>query len=180
MDILRHRNRDPERVLRTWCILSANVPMIDRGVEPLEIKHKMSALSASMSLAAPVQLRSRRSGLVAKTVVPMQRRRVMATRMSAVSDEEIAELEKKLAAAKATRGPVSTAEPSNGEYSGASFNIQTFNAISPVGLQKFEKGKYKVAEKVADLDNQPMAIMLRSHKLQVRRTFLRNVLSSNT
>eukprot|EP00959_Pyramimonas_sp_CCMP1952_P063205 1321063-Pyramimonas_sp.AAC.1 len=127
----------------------------------------MSALSASMSLAAPVQLRSRRSGLVAKTVVPMQRRRVMATRMSAVSDEEIAELEKKLAAAKATRGPVSTAEPSNGEYSGASFNIQTFNAISPVGLQKFEKGKYKVAEKVADLDNQPMAIMLRSHKLQL-------------
>jgi len=51
-------------------------------------------------------------------------------------------------------------------YSGPAFNIKTFNAISDVGLRKFEPGKYKVSGKSEDLPGGEMAIMLRSHKLQ--------------
>ena len=50
---------------------------------------------------------------------------------------------------------------------GASFNVKTFNAIAPTGLEKFPQGKYKVAGEESDLPGPPMAIMLRSHKLQV-------------
>ena len=52
-------------------------------------------------------------------------------------------------------------------YKGASFTIQTFNAISEVGLKKYEAGKYKVSGDKTELGADPMAIMLRSHKLQV-------------
>lgn len=129
----------------------------------------MSMAAVSPSTVRRTQLRAGRSAFVAKTVAPMQRRRVVTTRMAVAGDDEIAELERKLEAARAARGQVSgpSQDSGNGEYSGASFNIQTFNAISPVGLKKFEEGKYKVDESVEALDNQPMAIMLRSHKLQV-------------
>ena len=45
--------------------------------------------------------------------------------------------------------------------------MKTFNAIAPTGLEKFPQGKYKVAGEESDLPGPPMAIMLRSHKLQV-------------
>jgi len=45
--------------------------------------------------------------------------------------------------------------------------VKTFNAIAPTGLEKFPQGKYKVAGEESDLPGPPMAIMLRSHKLQV-------------
>mmetsp|Transcript_14062 Transcript_14062/g.35234 ORF Transcript_14062/g.35234 Transcript_14062/m.35234 type:complete len:517 (-) Transcript_14062:199-1749(-) len=57
------------------------------------------------------------------------------------------------------------ANGSNG-YSGPSFTVKTFNAISPVGLDRFPKGKYSVAGNDDALPDSPMAIMLRSHKLQ--------------
>ena len=57
------------------------------------------------------------------------------------------------------------ANGSNG-YTGNGFTIKTFNAISPVGLDRFPKGKYSVAGNDDALPDSPMAIMLRSHKLQ--------------
>lgn len=137
-----------------------------------------------MSLAAArptqtvrrTQLRSGRAALVAKTVVPVQRRRVAMKALTVASDhdDEIAELEELLAAAKERKDkglPSTKAAKTNGAsadgYSGASFNIQTFNAISPVGLEKYPQGKYLVDPSVEVLENNPMAIMLRSHKLQV-------------
>ena len=45
--------------------------------------------------------------------------------------------------------------------------MKTFNAIASTGLEKFPQGKYKVAGEESDLPGPPMAIMLRSHKLQV-------------
>jgi len=44
--------------------------------------------------------------------------------------------------------------------------VKTFNAISPVGLNKFPAGKYAVSGDDKLLPGDPMAIMLRSHKLQ--------------
>ena len=55
----------------------------------------------------------------------------------------------------------------NDTPTGASFNVKTFNAIAPTGLEKFPRGKYEVAGEENDLPGPPMAIMLRSHKLQV-------------
>ncbi len=49
----------------------------------------------------------------------------------------------------------------------AAFDLQ---AISPIGLKKFPKGKYAVSGDDAQLPAKPMAIMLRSHKLQVGLT----------
>jgi len=56
---------------------------------------------------------------------------------------------------------------SSSEYSGPSFNVKTFNAISPKGLQQFPKGQYTVSGDSAEIDDKPHAIMLRSHKLQL-------------
>ena len=53
------------------------------------------------------------------------------------------------------------------EIIGKSFNVKTFNAIAPSGLEKFPSGKYAVAGEEKDLPGAPMAIMLRSHKLKV-------------
>lgn len=74
-------------------------------------------------------------------------------------------LEKALAAAKAKAG--GSAAPAAPTGNNGKFNIQTYNAISPVGLEKYDTSKYAVSGEVAELDNNPMAIMLRSHKLQV-------------
>lgn len=93
-------------------------------------------------------------------------------RISASTDaEEIAMLEKMLANAKrrAAEPKVASApaSASDGGYTGPSFNIKTFNAISPVGLKRFPPGKYSVAGDDSELNGEAMAIMLRSHKLQV-------------
>eukprot|EP00472_Partenskyella_glossopodia_P012423 CAMPEP_0197531078 /NCGR_PEP_ID=MMETSP1318-20131121/33966_1 /TAXON_ID=552666 /ORGANISM="Partenskyella glossopodia, Strain RCC365" /LENGTH=463 /DNA_ID=CAMNT_0043087163 /DNA_START=146 /DNA_END=1537 /DNA_ORIENTATION=+ len=81
------------------------------------------------------------------------------------SEEEIQMLSKLLDEAKQRKDNVAT--DTNAEYSGQPFNIQTFNAISPVGLEKYPTGKYKVSGDVDALEGGPHAIMLRSHKLQV-------------
>mmetsp|Transcript_30742 Transcript_30742/g.74940 ORF Transcript_30742/g.74940 Transcript_30742/m.74940 type:complete len:489 (-) Transcript_30742:306-1772(-) len=83
------------------------------------------------------------------------------------SGEEIDMLQKLLDEAKARKESESKASVSAGDYDGPAFNIQTFNAISPVGLQKFPGGKYKINADVDKLGGEPHAILLRSHKVQV-------------
>ena len=46
---------------------------------------------------------------------------------------------------------------------GANFKLRTFNAISPVGLEKYPRDKYDISSEIT----KAKAIMLRSHKLQV-------------
>ena len=98
--------------------------------------------------------------------------RIRAVTRASGEDDEIALLEKALKMAKTRKanGEASAAPAApaaGGAYSGSSFNVKTFNAISPVGLNKFPKGKYAVSGDDAALPGAPMAMMLRSHKLQV-------------
>ena len=101
--------------------------------------------------------------------------RIRAVTRASGEDDEIALLEKALKMAKTRKanGEASAASAASaapavvGAYSGASFNVKTFNAISPVGLNKFPKGKYAVSGDDKALPGDPMAMMLRSHKLQV-------------
>ena len=44
-----------------------------------------------------------------------------------------------------------------------SFNVKTYNAIAPVGLQRFDAAKYTVGPEVDSAD----ALLLRNHKLSV-------------
>ena len=98
--------------------------------------------------------------------------RIRAVTRASGEDDEIALLEKALKMAKTRKAngeasAASAAPAVGGAYSGASFNVKTFNAISPVGLNKFPKGKYAVSGDDKALPGDPMAMMLRSHKLQV-------------
>lgn len=92
-------------------------------------------------------------------------------RSSANDLDEIALLEKALSLAKdraARAKEVAAApSPSAGGYTGPGFTVKTFNAISPVGLQRFPAGKYVVSGDESKLPLSPMAIMLRSHQLKV-------------
>lgn len=86
--------------------------------------------------------------------------------------DEISLLEKALSIAKERKAKaveVAKLPPSggSGEYTGKAFTVKTFNAISPIGLNKFPKGKYIAAGEVSQLPASPMAIMLRSHQLKV-------------
>ena len=65
-------------------------------------------------------------------------------------------LEKMLELAK-NRKEQADAPPAvpEGGYSGPAFTIKTFNAISPVGLKKFEAGKYKV------MTSRPLHVLMR-------------------
>lgn len=108
--------------------------------------------------------RGRRTTATVRRVVRVQ---------AVAEDDEVALLEKALKLAKTRKSDAAksaSAAPAGGpggSYSGASFNVKTFNAISPVGLNKFPKGKYAVSGDDAALPGAPMAMMLRSHKLQV-------------
>mmetsp|Transcript_30792 Transcript_30792/g.42649 ORF Transcript_30792/g.42649 Transcript_30792/m.42649 type:complete len:533 (-) Transcript_30792:106-1704(-) len=93
--------------------------------------------------------------------------KISAVGMDAESEIDMLTKMLELAKARKTLDIASTTPGDADEYDGGAFNIQTFNAISPVGLNKYPKGKYKIAEDVSKFDNHPMAIMLRSHKLQV-------------
>eukprot|EP00239_Pterosperma_sp_CCMP1384_P000653 CAMPEP_0197847014 /NCGR_PEP_ID=MMETSP1438-20131217/4985_1 /TAXON_ID=1461541 /ORGANISM="Pterosperma sp., Strain CCMP1384" /LENGTH=530 /DNA_ID=CAMNT_0043458819 /DNA_START=104 /DNA_END=1696 /DNA_ORIENTATION=+ len=84
-----------------------------------------------------------------------------------MEDDELELLEKVLKLAKERKtAAASTPATSASGYDGPSFNIQTFNAISSVGLKRFPGGKYCVSGDLEDLPGEPMSIMLRSHKLQ--------------
>ena len=110
-----------------------------------------------------------RSALRAAPVKP----RRAAAKVSAVASDadEIALLEKMLKMAKERKEKESAAAaPAAGEvdgYGGKGFTIKTYNAISPVGLNKYPKGKYVVSGNDADLPDPAMGVMLRSQKLKV-------------
>jgi D-3-phosphoglycerate dehydrogenase len=57
-------------------------------------------------------------------------------------------------------------ELAGSDYQGKAFVIKTFNAISPIGLQRYPKGKYAVSGEESKLPAPTMAIMLRSHQLK--------------
>ena len=100
------------------------------------------------------------------------RRAVARTPTVVASDvDEVALLEKMLRIAKERKekeaGAASTASLEDAIYDGKGFTIKTFNAISPVGLNKFPTGKYVVSGETGALPEAPMGIMLRSHKLQL-------------
>jgi len=121
-----------------------------------------SAISARAGVSRPA-----RQLLASRLRVSPRQQRVVSVR--AAVEDEIQTLEKLLELAKKRKEepvPAAPASTNGAGYSGPSFNIKTFNAISPVGLQRFEAGKYKVSGSSEDLDGGEMAIMLRSHKLQ--------------
>jgi len=126
----------------------------------------------SASVRTTAQLRTgERARLTSKRTTTTTRARRVVRVQAAAEDDEVALLEKALKLAKTRKNEATkSAAPASGPagaYSGASFNVKTFNAISPVGLNKFPKGKYAVSGDDAALPGAPMAMMLRSHKLQV-------------
>ena len=126
----------------------------------------------SARLRTTAQLRTgERARLTSKRTTTTTRARRVVRVQAAAEDDEVALLEKALKLAKTRKNEATkSAAPASGPagaYSGASFNVKTFNAISPVGLNKFPKGKYAVSGDDAALPGAPMAMMLRSHKLQV-------------
>ncbi len=74
---------------------------------------------------------------------------------------------KTMKTAKAREVAARAAGGDGADRAGSAFSVKTYNAISPVGLDKFPKGKYSVSGDDAALEGPPMAMMLRSHKLQV-------------
>ncbi|GLC46137.1 hypothetical protein PLESTB_001194100 [Pleodorina starrii] len=109
---------------------------------------------------------------VPRPAAPIVGRRQLAVPRAASAElDEVALLEKALLLAKerVAKSKEVAAAPAAapGGYTGPAFTIKTYNAISPIGLQRFPKGKYVVSGDDAALPSSPMAIMLRSHQLKV-------------
>eukprot|EP00958_Prasinococcus_capsulatus_P001487 scaffold137_cov398-Prasinococcus_capsulatus_cf.AAC.9 len=87
---------------------------------------------------------------------------------SASTEDEVELLQKVLEMVKANKeaSAAGSGPAAPGDYTGPSFTVKTFNAISPVGLKKFPSGKYEVGGEDTELGGEPMGIMLRSHKLK--------------
>ena len=133
----------------------------------------MMASTIHFSSAAPSAVPAQQFRLRTRSFVHSRHKlswRSTTKRISAVASDadEIALLEKmlKLARERKEKEATPTALPS-GEYDGKGFTIKTFNAISPVGLDKYPRGKYIVSGDDTALPDPPMGIMLRSHKLQL-------------
>ena len=120
----------------------------------------------SLTAGSNVVLGNRRS----RYVTPKSLRSRLVTRSTASDEVEL--LESLLAAAKERKekgnavADAGSKSSGGSRYEGPSFNVKTFNAISPVGLQKYPSGKYSVSGDDSKLPGDQMAIMLRSHKLQ--------------
>ena len=131
---------------------------------------RRTMLSSRGAVRAPSARAHVARGRVNARAPAARRPRGVVTRASDATDDEIEFLEKALKLAKSRKGASgggASAGAGAGSYTGASFNVKTFNAISPVGLGKFPPGKYAVSGDDGALPGDPMAIMLRSHKLQV-------------
>ena len=146
-----------------------------RPTSPLRaslIPPKMASIT-QMSMATPKALPRQQLRSGAKPAVkaaPVKARRAVTTRAMASDPDEIALLEKMLELAKARKEQeeaAPAAASSSEGYDGKGFTIKTFNAISPVGLNKYPKGQYIVSGDDAALPDPPMGVMLRSHKLQL-------------
>ena len=89
-----------------------------------------------------------------------------------VQSEDIALLEKLLKTAKDRDAAAESAAaaPGGDEDPSKKFQIQGFNAISNVGLDRFPKSQFlltgSAGQVPAGVENEPHAIVLRSHKLQ--------------
>jgi D-3-phosphoglycerate dehydrogenase len=105
------------------------------------------ASAAQMSAAAPKALLPRqfRSGANSFKAAPVPVRRAAVRISASASDtDEVALLEKMLKLAKQRKEAESSSPAATGPaagYDGKGFTIKTFNAISPVGLNKYPKGK---------------------------------------
>ena len=121
----------------------------------------MSSLAASRTTTARPS-----AGRAARSARASQARRVVAR---ASETDEVAMLTKMLELAKERAEAPAAAAPASsdsGDYDGPAFNVLTFNAISSVGLERFPKGRYAISGDGSSFGAEPMAIMLRSHKLQ--------------
>ncbi len=93
--------------------------------------------------------------------------------LTSASQGELALLETLLKEAKKRQAAADAAAKAQDEGEGSEngkFQIQTFNAISPVGLSRFPKRSFALTGSSGSLPNdteeEPHAILLRSHKLQ--------------
>jgi len=90
--------------------------------------------------------------------------------MSSASGAELALLEQLMKQAKDRAAAEKAAEAAAAAGGGPRFQVQTFNAISPVGLKSFPSGNFLLTGSsgaVPDgVPDEPHAILLRSHKLQ--------------
>mmetsp|Transcript_21558 Transcript_21558/g.35576 ORF Transcript_21558/g.35576 Transcript_21558/m.35576 type:complete len:493 (-) Transcript_21558:649-2127(-) len=110
---------------------------------------------------------------VARSTATSVLRTPQRTLSAKVSDDEIAILQKLLQSAqsRAQEEARAAAEAAMGPPgSGPRFQIQTFNAISPVGLTNFPVSQFMLtgsSGKVPEgIEDEPHAVLLRSHKLQ--------------
>lgn len=87
---------------------------------------------------------------------------------TAVKDE-LALLQKLLKSAQ-ERAIAAEAPPPAADGSGPKFQIQTFNAISPIGLDAFPKSQFMLTGSSGSVpggvEDEPHAVLLRSHKLK--------------
>jgi len=125
------------------------------------LRFTIMAFATQKATVRGAAVASRRSGRGARA-----QPRAQTTRAALSMDaDEIELLETMLLKAKARKEQAAN-EPkpsSAGDYDGPAFTVKTFNAISPTGLKRFPAGKYDVS---GEDHASPMAIMLRSHKLQ--------------
>ncbi|GLI61317.1 hypothetical protein VaNZ11_003673 [Volvox africanus] len=134
-------------------------------------------MSTTMSLSGKAKSLTFKTGRASPGVVPRPAapfvglRQLHVPRATGAELDEVELLEKALLLAKERIAKAkqaassSPAVPGSG-YDGPAFTIKTYNAISPVGLARFPKGKYVVSGDDAALPSSPMAIMLRSHQLK--------------
>jgi D-3-phosphoglycerate dehydrogenase len=89
---------------------------------------------------------------------------------SAPGGPELELLEQLLKSAKARQAAAAAAEAAEASAGGPRFQIQTFNAISPIGLKGFPEKNFALTGSSGKLpngvDEEPHAVLLRSHKLQ--------------
>ena len=96
--------------------------------------------------------------------------RQLAVRALSSSSKELELLEALLKQAKEREAAAAAAEAAANASAGPRFQIQTFNAISPVGLKRFPDKQFMLTGSSGSVPSgvseEPHAILLRSHKLQ--------------
>ena len=84
--------------------------------------------------------------------------------------EDLELLEKLMQKAKARAAEIEAAEKAAAASAGPRFQVQTFNAISPVGLKAFPERSFVMTGSSGPVppgtDEEPHAVLLRSHKVQ--------------
>ena len=118
----------------------------------------------------------RSSMITSRRIAPVANRlvggaRVMSAQTSAAQDDMVL-LQQLLAKAKdrVAQEKAAAAAEAAGDSSAPKFQIQTFNAISPKGLEKFPTSTFALTGSSGPVpegaEDEPHAILLRSHKLK--------------